>query len=90
MTRPSASGIEQTAKAARAAGRTRSARSAEAAGHSWRDQIAFQVMSICMAETARQIATGSIQRTDADNAVSFIAALSYAMADAMLIARNGQ
>lgn len=49
-----------------------------------RDQIAVQVMCICMADTSRQLATGHMPLDDAQKAINAIARLSYAAADAML------
>lgn len=54
----------------------------------FRDRVAVQVACICMGDLSRQLSGGMMPIADAEQAISFIAALSYRMADALLEARE--
>lgn len=56
----------------------------------WRDQIATQVMSICMVDLSRQLSNphNELVMSVVDLAIANMAAISYKVADAMLKARK--
>lgn len=55
-----------------------------------RDQIALNVMNICVSDLSRQLSDGRMPIDDAEKAVDFITRFSYATADAMLKARKAK
>lgn len=56
----------------------------------FRDQVAMTVMSICVGDLSRQIASSHLPMGDVPRAIERIAALSYETADAMLKARKAK
>jgi hypothetical protein len=58
--------------------------------HETRDRLAERVMAVCVGDLSRQLAESRMPKQDVPAAVSFIASLSYSMADAMLAARNAK
>jgi hypothetical protein len=55
-----------------------------------RDQIALNVMNICVGDLSRQIAGGAFPLGDVPRAIERISGMAYEFADAMLKARKAK
>ena len=58
------------------------------ADRAFRDHVAVEVCRICVGDLSRQLSGGTMPKLDAPAAIEFVTLFSYAVADAMIAARD--